>query len=57
VGSHKAAQNAAMIYSCFESCKMQSVNPRVWFKDVLEKIPKYNIQKLEELLPGYKNQV
>lgn len=56
-GSHKAAQNAAMIYSFFGSCKMQNVNPRIWLKDVLEKIPDYNIQKLEELLPGYKNYV
>jgi transposase len=56
-GSHKAAQNAAMLYSFFGSCKMQNVNPRTWLKEVLEKIPGYNIQKLEELLPGYKNQV
>jgi hypothetical protein len=56
-GSHKAAQNVAIIYSFFGSCKMQNVNPRVWLKDVLEKIEEYNIQKLEKLLPGYKNQM
>lgn len=27
-GSRKAAQNAAMLYSFFGSCKMQSINPR-----------------------------
>ena len=53
-GSHKAAQNAAMLYSFFGSCKMQGVNPQEWLEDTLKKIPDHSIQKLEELLPGYK---
>lgn len=53
-GSHKAAQNAAMIYSFFGSCKMQDINPRLWLKDTLERIPDHSIQKLDELLPGYR---
>ena len=52
-GSHDAAQNAAMIYSFFGSCKMQGINPREWLKDTLERIPDHSIQRLEELLPGY----
>lgn len=52
-GSHKAAQNAAMIYSFFGSCKMQGINPQVWLQETLEKIPDHSIQRLEELLPGY----
>jgi transposase len=52
-GSHRAAQNAAMIYSFLGSCKMQNVNPRVWLQHTLEKIPEHNIQKLDQLLPGY----
>lgn len=52
-GSHKAAQNAAMLYSFFGSCKMQGVNPQEWLEDTLKKIPDHSIQKLEELLPGY----
>ena len=52
-GSHDAAQNAAMLYSFFGSCKMQNINPREWLKDTLEQIPDHSIQKLEELLPGY----
>jgi len=52
-GSHKAAQNAAMLYSFFGSCKMQNINPREWLANTLEKIPDHSIQKLEELLPGY----
>ena len=54
-GSHKAAQNAAMIYSFFGSCKMQDINPRVWLTQTLERLPNHNIQKLNELLPGYQN--
>lgn len=53
-GSHKAAQHAAMLYSFFGTCKIQNVNPSQWLTDTLRKIPEYNIQKLYELLPGYK---
>lgn len=52
-GSHKAAQHAALIYSFLGSCKMQGVNPQTWLQQTLEKLPDHNIQKLEELLPGY----
>lgn len=50
-GSHKAAQNTAMLYSFFGSCKANNVNPMAWLNDVLEKLPDWNIQNLEELLP------
>ena len=56
-GSHKAAQNAAMLYSFFGTCKMQNINPREWLADTLEKLPDLSIQKLEELLPGYQEQI
>lgn len=51
-GSHKAAQNTAMLYSFFGSCKINNVNPREWLQYVLENIPEWNIQKLEQLLPN-----
>ena len=56
-GSHKAAQNAAVLYSFFGSCKMQGINPREWLASTLEKLPDHNIQKLEELLPGYQQKI
>lgn len=56
-GSHGAAQNAAMLYSFFGSCKMQDINPREWLEDTLQRIPDHSIQKLEELLPGYQTKV
>jgi len=52
-GSHKATQNAAMIYSFFGCCKIQNINPRIWLTDTLNRMPDHSIQKLEELLPGY----
>lgn len=51
-GSHKGAQNAAMLYSFFATCKINHVNPRDWLTYVLEKIPDWNIQNLEQLLPN-----
>lgn len=50
-GSHRAAQNIAMLYSFFASCKANHINPYLWLKDVLEKLPDYNIQNIEQLLP------
>lgn len=50
-GSHKAAQNNAVLYSFFSSCKANDINPREWLQYVLENIPEWNIQKLEQLLP------
>ena len=52
-GSHVAAQNAAMLYSFFGSCKMRNINPREWLEDTLQRITEHSIQKLEELLPGF----
>ena len=51
-GSHEAAQNAAMMYSFFTSCRRNDVNPFEWLKDVLERIPMQSMKRLEELLPG-----
>lgn len=51
-GSHNAAQNIAMMYSFFATCKANNINPQLWLQDVLEKIPDWNIQKLHELLPN-----
>lgn len=51
-GSHKGAQNIAMMYSFFASCKVNEVNPKQWLEDVLKKIPDQSIQKLDDLLPN-----
>jgi hypothetical protein len=53
-GSHEAAQQAAMIYSFLGTCKINNVEPYSWLKKTLTRIPDQSIQKLDELLPGYK---
>lgn len=37
-GTHGAAQNAAMVYSLFATCKKHNVNPQEWLTDVLHKL-------------------
>lgn len=53
-GSHKVAQNTAMMYSFFGSCHLQEIEPYNWLKSTLEKILDHKANKLHELLPGYK---
>ena len=54
-GSHEGAMRAAMMYSFLGTCKINDVEPFSWLKDVLTRISDHSIQKLEELLPGYKS--
>ena len=51
-GTHDTAQNAAMIYSLFATCKKHHVNPQLWLTDVLAKIndPNYD-GKYSDLMP------
>lgn len=50
-GSHAAAQRAAMVYSLLGSCKLQNINPYEYLQDVLERLPEYPINRIQELLP------
>jgi transposase len=50
-GSHNSAQNIAMMYSFFASCKANGVNPFHWLENVLATIQEHKANKLEELLP------
>ncbi len=50
-GSARGAERAAMFYSFFGTCKKNNVNPFNWLKKVLEVIPEYKINKLDQLLP------
>lgn len=51
-GSHEAAQNAAIFYSLFATCKAKDVNPYTWLSKTLKKIATHPIKRIEELLPG-----
>jgi len=50
-GSHQAAQNIAMFYSFFSTCRTHNINPYTWLCDVLNRIPDHKANKLHELLP------
>lgn len=50
-GSHAAAQRIAIIYSFFATCKAQEINPYIWLKETLDKIPNHPVNRLDELLP------
>jgi transposase len=50
-GSHEAAQRSAMLYSLLGTCKLHGINPFIWLRDVLQRIPAHPINKVEELLP------
>jgi hypothetical protein len=50
-GSHDAAQNAAIIYSLFATCKLHDVNPYDWLKHVLTVMPTFPASRIKELLP------
>ena len=50
-GSHDCAARAAMFYSFFGTCKKHDVNPFNWLRKVLEIIPDYPTNLLQDLLP------
>lgn len=50
-GSHASAQNTAMMYSFFATCKTNQIEPLAWLTEVLTKISDYKVNALEELLP------
>jgi hypothetical protein len=52
-GSHKGAENIAMMYTFFGTCKARGVNPMDWLETTLEKIGETKMTELHTLLPGY----
>lgn len=48
-GSHERAQDAAMLYSLFATCRLHNINPEHWLTHLFENInntPKENIHLL-----------
>jgi transposase len=50
-GSHRAAQNTALLFALLGTCKLNNVNPKEWLTDVIKKLPSYPVKNLEYLLP------
>ncbi len=52
-GSHDAAQNIAMFYSFFGTCKKHNINPEKWLAYVIKNINDTKISQLKYLLPQF----
>ncbi|MBK7100142.1 MAG: transposase domain-containing protein [Sphingobacteriales bacterium] len=50
-GSHERAQDAAMLYSLFATCRLHNINPEHWLTHVFEKINSTKKENLHLLLP------
>lgn len=54
-GSHEAAQRAAMIYSLVATAQCHDINPSVYLKDILEKLPQSKSSQIQDfLIPNWK---
>ncbi|MDA3883291.1 MAG: IS66 family transposase [Bacteroidales bacterium] len=52
-GSHQGAENLAMFYSFFGTCKKHDINPEKWLAYVIENINDTKISQLKNLLPQF----
>jgi transposase len=50
-GSHEAAKRAGLFYSLIGTCKMNQINPVEYLTDVIERINRHPINKIDQLLP------
>ena len=50
-GSHERAQDAAMLYSLFATCRLHNVNPEIWLTTLFEKAGSTKKEQLHVLLP------
>ena len=49
-GSHERAQDAAMLYSLFATCRLQNINPEMWLNHLFENINSTSKENLHVLL-------
>jgi len=50
-GSHQAAQDIAMFYSFFGTCKQHEIDPQKWLTYVIKNINDTKASQLNSLLP------
>lgn len=55
-GSHEAAQNIAMFYSFFATCKSHDIDPQKWLTYVIQNINDTKTSGLKDLLPQFIDQ-
>ena len=51
-GNEAGSWRAAIIYSLVASCKLNGLDPFVYFRDVLERISTHPAEAIDELLPS-----
>lgn len=54
-GSHDAAEDIAMFYSFFGTCKKNDIDPQLWLKYVMDNIQSTPAKNFKELLPQFIN--
>ena len=52
MGSHESGQRTAMLYSFFQSCSLNNINPEEWLSDVLSRIADMKVTQIASLLPN-----
>ena len=51
MGSASGGKAAAIAYTLTETARLNGLDPQAWLADVLERIPDYKINRIDELLP------
>ena len=51
MGSASGGKAAAIAYTLIETAKLNDIDPQAWLADVLDRIPDYKINRVDELLP------
>ena len=51
IGSATGGKAAAIAYTLIETAKLNNVDPEAWLADILDRIPDYRINRVDELLP------
>jgi hypothetical protein len=52
-GNHEAAENMAMFYSFFGTCKKNDIDPQKWLTHVINHINDTKSSQLKNLLPQF----
>ena len=51
MGSASGGKAAAIAYTLIETARLNGIDPQDWLAQVLERIPDYKINRVDELLP------
>ena len=51
MGSAEAGERNAVVYTLVANCRMHSVEPCAYLKDVLTRLPRTSNQEVEQLMP------